>query len=166
MTDTAQALRLSRAEAEDFLFLQANYIDRRDFESWLSLFTTDGVYWIPARQTDTDPTVQLSFMYDDLPTMTARCGRLLDPNTPGQQPPTRSSHVISNVRVTDVTSAGEILVQSRFHVTQFRRDITKYYSGEYTHHLIFTEQGLKIRFQRIDLIDCDGIHDYILQVYL
>lgn len=168
MLTSAQAptLHLSRSEAEDFLFRQAEYIDRRDYEAWLSLFTPDGLYWIPARPGDTDPETELSFMFDDLPMMVARAERLLAFGTAGQQPITRSSHIVSNVRVAEGASAGEVVVHSRFHVTQFRRDVTKYFSGSYTHHLVATSDGVKIRLQRIDLIDCDGIHDYILQVFL
>lgn len=166
MSNSAQLLRLSRSEAEDFLFRQAEYLDSRDFEAWYNLFTADGSYWIPHRPTDTDPERQKSFMFDDVPMMTARCERLLDPRSMGQQPTTRSSHVISNVQVLGTAEAGELVIRSRFHVTQFRRDVLKFYAGAYTHHLVDTPEGLRIRWQRVDLIDCDGIHDGILQVYL
>jgi benzoate/toluate 1,2-dioxygenase beta subunit len=162
----ASGLRLSRGEAEEFLFRQAEYLDNRDYGAWLDLFTPDGLYWIPHRSGDTDPETQISFMFDDLPMMAARVDRLLDAGTGGQQPPTRSSHVISNVRVDEAASAREIVVRSRFHVTQFRRDITQLFAGAYTHHLVATDDGLKIRFERVDLINCDGIHEHILQVYL
>ena len=166
MLTPSQDLRISRSEVEDLLFRQAEYIDSRDYESWLSLFTPDACYWIPARPGDTDPATQLSFMYDDLPMMAARCERLLAFGTAGQQPITRSSHIVSNVRIADATSKGEVVVHSRFYVTQFRRDVLKSYAGAYTHHLVAMEEGVKIRLQRIDLIDCDGIHDQILQIYL
>lgn len=166
MSNTAQLLRLSRSEAEDFLFCQAEYLDGRDFEAWVNLFTADGSYWIPLRPTDTDPDRQMSFMFDDVPMMTARCERLLDPRTMGQQPATRSSHVVSNVQVLGAADTGELVVRSRFHATQFRRDTLKFYAGAYTHHLVETSEGIKIRRQRVDLIDCDGIHEGILQVYL
>ena len=166
MLTATQELSLSRSQAEDFLFRQSEYIDTRDFESWIDLFTPDGIYWIPARLEDTDPKTQLSFMYDDVPSMVARCERLLDVGTGGQQPITRSSHIVSNVRIVESSTDGEIVVRSRFHVTQFRRDVLKSYAGWYTHHLVATSDGIRIRLQRADLIDCDGIHDAILQVYL
>ena len=166
MLTATQALSLSRSEAEDFLFRQSEFIDHRDFASWINLFTPDGSYWIPARPEDTDPKTQLSFMYDDVPSMAARCERLLDAGTAGQQPITRSTHVVSNVRVVESSTKGEFVVLSRFHVTQFRRDALKSYAGSYTHHLVATSEGIKIRSHRVDLIDCDGIHDAILQVYL
>jgi 3-phenylpropionate/cinnamic acid dioxygenase small subunit len=166
MSNTEQLLRLSRSEAEDFLFRQAEYLDSRDFEAWFNLFTADGSYWIPYRSTDTDPETQMSFMFDDVPMMMARCERLLDPRSMGQQPTTRSSHVVGNVQVLGTADTGELIVRSRFHVTQFRRDVLKFYAGAYTHHLVDSAEGIKIQRQRVDLIDCDGIHDAILQVYL
>lgn len=166
MSTVAQELRLSRSEAEDLLYRQAEFIDTRDFASWLDLFTPDATYWIPARPGDTDPKKQLSFLYDDVPSLVARCERLLDAGTGGQQPQTRSSHVVSNVRVVGADASGAVIVKSRFNVTQFRRDVMKSYVGSYTHHLVATDDGFKIRSQRVDLIDCDGIHDWILQVYL
>jgi 3-phenylpropionate/cinnamic acid dioxygenase small subunit len=166
MTTATQALTLTRGEAEDFLFRQSECIDNRDFAAWIDLFTPDGTYWIPARRDDTDPRMQLSFLYDDVPSMVARCERLLDAGTGGQQPITRSSHVVSNVRIVESSTSAELVVRSRFHVTQFRRDVLKSYAGSYTHHLVATGDGIKIRMQRVDLIDCDGIHDAILQVYL
>jgi len=166
MTTVAAQLRLTRSQAEDFLYRQAEYIDTRDFESWIDLFTADAFYWIPARPGDTDPKTQLSFMYDDVPGMAARCERLLDAGTGGQQPGTRCNHVVSNVCVFDGDADGEFIVKSRFHVTQFRRDAMKTYAGSYTHRIVLTGSGPRIRSQRVDLIDCDGIHDAILQVYL
>ena len=98
MLTTAQAptLHLSRSEAEDFLFRQAEYIDRRDYEAWLSLFTPDGLYWIPARPGDTDPETELSFMFDDLPMMVARAERLLAQRATGYCVSTTSTGLIVN----------------------------------------------------------------------
>jgi benzoate/toluate 1,2-dioxygenase beta subunit len=166
MLTTAQGSRLGQAEAEAFLFHQAESIDTRDFASWIDCFVPEATYWIPARIDYTDPKAQPSFMYDDFPTMVARCERLLDQGTGGQQPSTRSSHIVSNVRIVDASKENEAVVRSRFHVTQFRRDVLRFYAGSFTHHLVSTAAGWKIRFQRVDLIDCDGIHDAILQVYL
>lgn len=166
MSSAVQEMSLSRSEAEDFLYRQAECIDTRDFASWLDLFTPDATYWIPARPGDTDPRTQVSFLYDDVPSMVARCERLLDGGTGGQQPRTRCNHVVSNVRVVEAGADGVCVVKSRFHVTQFRRDAMKSYVGSYTHHLVVTNEGIKIRSQRVDLIDCDGIHEAILQVYL
>ena len=56
--------RLSRQEAEDFLFEEARLLDERLFEAWLHLFTEDGLYWIPIVE-DADPTTQTSILYDD-----------------------------------------------------------------------------------------------------
>lgn len=167
MNTATKTCPITKDEAEDFLFAQADFLDDRNYEEWLTLFAPDAWYWIPARPTDTDPDSEISFMFDDFPMMVARCERLLAAGTAGQQPLTRSSHIIGNVQVVkDGSEDGEIVVKSRFHVTQFRRDVTKFYAGGTTHTLVRTDAGLRIKLQRVNLIDCDGIHDYILQVYL
>jgi benzoate/toluate 1,2-dioxygenase beta subunit len=122
------------AACEDFLCRQAECIDTRDYGAWLELFTPDASYWIPARPGDTDPRTQLSFLFDDMPGMAARCERLLDHGTGGQQPITRSSHVVGNVRIVGTHDDGATVVRSRFQVTQFRRDAFKHYAGSYTQH--------------------------------
>ena len=165
MSSHETAGRLSRAEAEDFLIRQSEFLDTRDFASWYRLFLPEGHYWIPLKPEDTDPETQLSVMYDDRALMTARIARLEDPHAGGQQPPTRSSHLIASIRVEDAAE-DEIRLRSRFHVTQFRRDITVQYAGAYTHYLRRVEGEWRIRLQRVDLVNADGVYDYNLQVYL
>ena len=40
-------MELLRPEAEDFLYLEADLLDKRDYDAWLKLFTRDGIYWLP-----------------------------------------------------------------------------------------------------------------------
>ena len=47
-------MKLSRTEAEDFLYHEADLLDRREFDQWLTLFTEDGIYWLPMDDDD-DP---------------------------------------------------------------------------------------------------------------
>ena len=157
--------RLSRAEAEDFLIRQAEYLDSRDFRGWERLFLPGGHYWIPLKPDDTDPETQLSVMYDDGALMTARIARLEDPHAGSQQPPTRSSHLIGNIRVEE-GQGSEIRLRSRFHVTQFRRDVAMQFAGAYTHFLRREDGALRIWLQRVDLVSADGVYDYNLQIYL
>ncbi|SRR6266540_5674709 len=82
--------RLTRQEAEDFLFEEARLLDERLFEAWLHLFTEDGRYWIPIVE-DADPTTQMSILYDDSPLLQMRVHHLLhERHLPGS-PGTRSA---------------------------------------------------------------------------
>jgi len=161
----------SHRAVEEFLFHQAELLDRRRFEEWMELFADDGVYWMPLSENQTDVDSGPSIFLEDKPLMLARIGRLRDPGAYGQQPPTRTSHLIGNVMIsTDGASVeaprGEIVVTSRFAVSEFRRDVVRHFAGSYTHHLRRNGSDFAIIMQRVDLIDSDGLHEYNIQIYI
>ncbi len=151
---------------EEFLVRQAELLDRRSWDEWIDLFADDGIYWMPLKEEQTDPENSPSIFYEDKALMAARVGRLRDSNAWGQQPPTRTVHLIGNVRLDGAQSRkGEIVVCSNFSVAEFRRDVLRHHAGIYTHHLRRARDGFKIVMQRVDLIHADGIHEYNLQVF-
>jgi benzoate/toluate 1,2-dioxygenase subunit beta len=162
----------SHRSVEEFLFLQAELLDRRRFEDWMELFADDGVYWMPLSENQTDADSGPSIFLEDKPLMLARIGRLRDPAAYGQQPPSRTSHLIGNVMIAAGTgyplsaSPGEIVVTSRFAVSEFRRDVIRQFAGSYTHHLRRIGSGFAITMQRVDLINSDGLHEYNIQIYI
>ena len=34
-------------EVEQFLYRQAEYLDTKQWQKWIDLFTPDGIYWMP-----------------------------------------------------------------------------------------------------------------------
>src|SRR2546430_16484344 len=54
-----------REQIETFLYREARLIDEHRYDEWLSLWTDDGIYWVPCNQDDTDPARQVSIIYDD-----------------------------------------------------------------------------------------------------
>jgi benzoate/toluate 1,2-dioxygenase beta subunit len=63
-------------------------------------------------------------------------------------------------------TAGEAVVRSRFHMMEFRRDVTRHFAGSYLHHLRRTAGGWRIRMQRVDMVNAQGSYDYVLQVWV
>ncbi|MGH7907455.1 MAG: aromatic-ring-hydroxylating dioxygenase subunit beta [Candidatus Binataceae bacterium] len=155
-------------ELEQFLFHQADLLDRRRWEEWMDLFHDDGVYWMPFKEDQEDAESYPSIFYEDKALMCARIGRLSDRNAWGQQPPTRTSHMIGNVRYTGIDAqSGDHVIRSRFMVTEFRRDVLRNFAGAYTHHLrLGSNSNFRIHLQRVDLLNCDGLHEYNIQVYV
>jgi len=152
---------------EEFLFRQAELLDGRNWDEWIDLFADAGVYWMPLKEEQRDAENYPSIFYEDKALMAARVGRLRDGHAWGQQPPTRTVHLIGNVRLDGAESRnGEILVRSNFTVAEFRRDVLRHHAGTYTHHLRSAGKSFRIAMQRVDLINCDGIHEYNLQVYI
>ena len=50
---------------EEFLYLEASFLDRPDLDAWLELYTEDGTYWMPAQEDQPDPFNHVSIFYDD-----------------------------------------------------------------------------------------------------
>jgi 3-phenylpropionate/cinnamic acid dioxygenase small subunit len=75
--------------------------------------------------------------------------------------------VVSNVVIEhEEPEAGEISVRAKFIMVEFRLDEQRYFAGTYRHHLMRTPAGLRIRLQRVDLLNYDGPYDYVLQSWV
>jgi len=82
-------------EAIEFIWREADLLDRHDYNAWLALWTEEGRYVIPIDRGDVDPETALNVAYDDATMREARVKRLSSaaalsaaPSAPG--PPERS----------------------------------------------------------------------------
>ena len=154
-------------KVEKFLYFQAEVLDERRWEEWLDLFTDDGVYWMPASKDQDGGEGQPNIFYEDYHLMNMRIRRVEHPYAHSQAAGHRTSHVVSNVIIQNEDSdKGEVVVSSRFHVVEYRLDEQRYFGGKYTHTLMMTDSGYKIRLQRVDLVNVEGPFDYVMQVWL
>lgn len=58
------------------------------------------------------------------------------------------------------------MLQSRFAMTEFRRDVQPHHAGKYMHHLCFVDGTVKIRLLRVDPLGADRLHEYTIQVFV
>jgi len=137
-----------------FLALEAALLDERRFDEWLDLYTEDAVYWVPLRPDHPSPPRDVSINYDDRARLRERLGRLRSEFGHAQNPPSRTCHVVGNVRVARHTADG-IAVTSTFVVTEVRRGVQTVYSGFVEHELVERGDGFQIRQKRIRLLNSD-----------
>jgi len=76
-----------------------------------------------------------------------------------------TSHVIGNV-VLESESHGEWVVRSRFHMMELRRDTVRHFGGTYRHTLVRERGQLRIKLQRVDMVNAQAPYDYVLQVWV
>jgi 3-phenylpropionate/cinnamic acid dioxygenase small subunit len=128
MKPTPEALLL-QYEVEQFYYREAALLDERRFEEWLDLLTPDVHYWMPIRRTVTLANVDreftkpgdMAFFDDDKTLLAARVRKLGTGYSWSEDPPSRTRHLISNVRV--LAEAGEeLVVESNFHLYRTRLD--------------------------------------------
>ena len=152
--------------AEQFLYRQADLLDSKRWQDWIDLFTADGVYWMPPEPSYTTWDGTPAIFAEDKNLMTVRMKRVLHPDAWSQRPLWGTNHVVSNVVVDKAAKNGDLLVRSRFHMLELRRDDVRHFAGQYTHHLKKTKGGYRIKLQRVDMVNAQAAYDYVLQVWV
>jgi 3-phenylpropionate/cinnamic acid dioxygenase small subunit len=150
---------------EQFLYHQADLLDRKEWEKWIGLFTEDGVYWMPPEPSYTTWDGTPAIFAEDKNLMRVRMGRVLHPDAWSQRPLWGTNHVVSNVMIEKETG-DEILVRSRFHMMELRRDDVRHFAGAYRHQLKKTGNDFRIKLQRVDMTNAQAAYDYVLQVWV
>lgn len=116
-------------EAQEFLYREASLLDERRLDEWLALCTDDIHYWMPIRRTmnvkdlDNEFTKPGAIAYfdDDKRTLGLRIQRLAVGRAWAEDPPSRTRHTVSNVRILSA-DGNEILVGLNFHLYRTRLD--------------------------------------------
>jgi 3-phenylpropionate/cinnamic acid dioxygenase small subunit len=121
-------------EIEDFLYMEADLLDQRMFREWLDLLSDDLVYFMPIRRnvkfgrhTEQENTRQgegISWFDEDKWTLTKRVEQILTGVHYAEEPLSRVTHMVSNVRLLEVSPSAddpaEAVVGCRFLVYQNR----------------------------------------------
>ena len=125
---------LLREEIEEFLYQEADLLDQRRFRDWLELLAEDLVYFMPIRRNvkfgqhaERENTRQgegISWFDEDKWTLTKRVEQILTGVHYAEEPLSRVTHMVSNVRLLDVAPSADdaqtVTVGCRFLVYQNR----------------------------------------------
>ena len=126
-------------EVQEFLFLEAELLDRQAYAEWLELLDEDVVYWAPVvesvefrnrsanRVADSG---EMALFEETKATLKMRVARLSFPGAWAEAPPSRTRHFISNV-IARSGSDGSISARSNFHIFRSRleREEDNYYGS-------------------------------------
>ena len=118
---------LLQHEVEQFYYAEAALLDERRFSEWLDLLTSDIHYWMPIRRTVMNADLDLeftkpgamAFFDDDKAMLEARVKKLATGYSWSEDPPSRTRHMVHNVRVL-AAEGDEITVESNFHLYRTR----------------------------------------------
>lgn len=118
-----------RHKIEDFLYFEAELLDERKLREWLDLLTEDVRYWMPIRHNPLNRPNDVSgelarpgeghYFDDDKKSLRIRVERVYEKNAWAEMPPSRTRHLISNVRLKNDRGT-EIEVHSNFLVYRTR----------------------------------------------
>ena len=153
---------MSIQSVEQFLYYEANLIDDRDFEAWVSLFTEDGIYWVPSNNDDMDPSKHVSIIYDNLEGIKDRVWRLGSGLAFAQEPASKTMHQLSNISVEEETD-GEVKVRSNVVIYDYRdnhhlrsMDAIVQYPARCQYLLRKSGDSYQIALKKVNLINSNG----------
>jgi 3-phenylpropionate/cinnamic acid dioxygenase small subunit len=125
--DEQIARLLLKQEIEEFLYREADLLDERRYEEWLALVADDVRYWMPMRRNVkfgeearefTRAGQDINWFDEGKETLTRRVKQILTGMHWAEEPVSRISHMVSNVRLIEVnpSAAGphEVTVGCRF----------------------------------------------------
>lgn len=138
MSNTAERLNVADSSAlealllqneiEQFLYQEAALLDDRKFWQWYELLHDDLEYWMPVRSTrakgdeanEFAPIGGGAFFDETKPLLAERLRKLDTGYSWSEDPPSRTRHYVSNVRIVERKSADELRVANNFLVYRSR----------------------------------------------
>ena len=148
----------SDAELAKFVRREARLIDEKRFDEWYALFAEDGHYWVPAAPGQADPLLHNSLAYEDKLLLRLRIDRLKSPLAYSQRPASRCLHVLQEPEIEKADhESGEYLTRTPFIYTETRVDDSQRYAATAWHTLVWSQDRLRIRLKRVDILNCDAM---------
>ena len=147
-------------EVEQFLYHEAALLDDRRFAEWLALIADDIDYWMPIRRTVTIENLDLeyagrdgmAYFDDDKGDLRMRVEKLQANSAWAENPPSRTRHLVSNVRLLEVRGS-EIALEAAIHVYRSRlADKIDHWIGKRRDRLRRVDGGFRI-FERHVFLD-------------
>ena len=149
LSSTAVDMQL-QFEVEQFLYNESATLDERRTRDWLDFLTDDIHYWMPIRRTRTVDQLdkeftapdEMAFFDDDKTMLEMRVKKLETGYSWSEDPPSRTRHMVTNVRIMevnepDVTVESSLLLYRTRLTTEvdmwvaLRRDVLRKVEGEW-----------------------------------
>jgi 3-phenylpropionate/cinnamic acid dioxygenase small subunit len=152
--DVVAGAQISLQAAAEFIWLEAELLDRRDYERWLQLWTPAGRYVIPIERDVVDYAGSLNIAYDDGPMREARIKRLNSGLSMSATSAARTVRTVSRFVAGEI-GADAIEVRCAQHVVEQKREQTRVLAADVTYRIVHRNAGLALDLKVIHLIDSD-----------
>ncbi len=141
-------------EATAFIWAEADMLDHLDYAGWLDLWADDAHYIVPIDPHETDFFNSLNYANDDAEMRRLRVERLTGGESVSISPPPRTVRLISRVRVLG-EEGGVITVRCAQFLSEFRKDVVRYFTADLEYRLVRSGEGFKLRRKLVRMINSD-----------
>ncbi|QIH07330.1 MULTISPECIES: benzoate 1,2-dioxygenase small subunit [unclassified Pseudomonas] len=156
-------MSISYDAVRDFLYREARYLDDKQWDQWLEMYTADANFWMPAwddnDELTVDPQSEISLIwYGNRGGLEDRVFRIKTERSSASIPDTRTSHNISNIEILEQAD-GLCKVRFNWHTLSFRYKTVDSYFGSSFYILDVRGDSPKIKAKKVVLKN-----DYVRQV--
>lgn len=133
------------------------YLDQRDWDQWIDLYTEDAEYWVPAWDDEytltDDPNTQLSLIYyGNRSGLEDRIYRLRTEGSLASTPLPRTCHMTANYRF-ETQDSGELKVHSSWQTLSYKLKTTNQFYGHQEHLIRQTDKGPRIAGRKVIVLN-------------
>jgi 3-phenylpropionate/cinnamic acid dioxygenase small subunit len=141
--------------AVEFIWWEADLLDRHDYKPWLAAWTADGRYVIPTeRAEDENHAMRLNIAYDDAVMRVARVKRLLSGFAMSSAPSARTARTLSRFVRTKDTAEG-LEIRCAQHIIEHKFERTRILAADILYRLVRTDGGIALAYKEVRLINSD-----------
>ena len=140
------------ARAIEFIWREAEMLDRRDYRAWLDLWDASGFYVVPIDPQATDFAATLNYAYDDQHMRELRVQRMVSGYSASASDAARTVRTVSRFTLTS-DAADVVEVKSAQVIVAYKRGMSTIFAADLTHKISFATGEPRLVEKVIRLID-------------
>lgn len=140
------------AKAVQFIWREAEILDRKDYRAWLDLWSPKGFYVVPIDPLATDFADTLNYVYDDETMRALRVQRLSSGYSPSVTDAARTVRTVSRFTMSS-DSADTVDVRSAQVVVAYKRGVSALFAADVEHRIDLSGGEPRIVQKVVKLID-------------
>lgn len=140
------------ARAIEFIWREAELLDRRDYRAWLDLWEPSGFYVVPIDPDTTDYAATLNYAYDDQDMRAKRVQRMTSGYSASASDAARTVRTVSRFTLSS-DSADAVEVKSSQVIVAYKRGVSTIFAADLTHRISMASGEPKLVEKVIRLID-------------
>lgn len=149
--DTLNGFSGPLAQAIEFIWREAELLDRKDYAQWSELWSEEGIYVVPIAEGD-DFDAHLNYAYDDARMRALRIERLSAGFSPSAVDAAKTVRTVSRFRL--VEAAGDLVeVHSAQMLYAYKRGVHTPFVADLEHRIRFAAEGPRLERKVVRLIN-------------
>ncbi len=140
------------ARAIEFIWREAELLDRRDYRAWLDLWDPKGIYVVPIDPNTTDYAAALNYALDDQHMRELRVQRMTSGHSASASDAARTVRTVSRFTLSS-DSADLVEVKSSQITIAYKRDVSTIFAADLTHKISMANGEARLVEKVIRLIN-------------